>query len=197
MIIECTSCGAKYKYDESKLGGAASKKVKCPKCKGVIEVVNKTAAAPARPQPSDRFEQTFTAVSASLASKDPADTASSEGSPGTSKVSREMLAGLKMPEYRKFSLAVISGSNAGEIFQINKPKVIIGRGDADVTIHDLEASRMHAEIDVVGERVVLHDLNSTNGTFVDEQKINNVALENHSEFRIGSTIFMLIITEVE
>jgi pSer/pThr/pTyr-binding forkhead associated (FHA) protein len=44
---------------------------------------------------------------------------------------------------------------------------------------------------------VLHDLNSTNGTFVDEQKITSVTLENHSEFRIGSTTFMLIITDVE
>jgi pSer/pThr/pTyr-binding forkhead associated (FHA) protein len=61
----------------------------------------------------------------------------------------------------------------------------------------LEASRTHAEIDVIGDRVVLHDLNSTNGTFVDEQKITSVTLENHSEFRIGSTTFMLIITDVE
>jgi predicted Zn finger-like uncharacterized protein len=197
MIIECTSCGAKYKYDESKLGGASSKKLKCPKCKGVIEVVNQSAVAAAAPKANDRFEQTFAAVSASFASQDPADTANSENSPGTSKVSREMLAGLKMPEYRKFSLAVISGSNAGEIFQINKPKMVIGRGEVDVTIHDLEASRTHAEIDVIGDRVVLHDLNSTNGTFVDEQKINSMALENHSEFRIGSTVFMLIITDVE
>jgi predicted Zn finger-like uncharacterized protein len=196
MIIECTSCGAKYKYDESKLGGASSKKVKCPKCKGVIDVVSRTASAPQ--DLGDRFDKTFSAVSAAIIpAGDPSDTAASEDSPGTSKVSRSMLNSMKMPEYRKYSLAVISGSNAGEIFQINKPKIAIGRGDADVTIHDLEASRKHAEIDIIGDRVVLHDLNSTNGTFVDEQKINTAALENHSEFRIGSTVFMLIITDVE
>ena len=76
-------------------------------------------------------------------------------------------------------------------------RMVIGRGEADILIQDLEASRTHAEIDVIGDRVVLHDLSSTNGTFVDEQKITSVSLENHNEFRIGSTVFMLIITDVE
>ena len=49
----------------------------------------------------------------------------------------------------------------------------------------------------MGDRVILRDLNSTNGTYVNEQKISTTTLENHSEFRIGTTIFMLIITEVE
>lgn len=206
MIIECTTCGAKYKYDEGKLAGAESKKLKCPKCKGIIEVVNQNvrAAAALRDPDSGKWEQTYTAVaspssqSASAASSvDPADTAVTGESPRTSKLRKEMLEGLKLPESRKLSIAVISGNNAGEIFQISKPRMVIGRGEADILIQDLEASRTHAEIDVIGDRVVLHDLNSTNGTFVDEQKITSVTLENHSEFRIGSTVFMLIITDVE
>jgi predicted Zn finger-like uncharacterized protein len=203
MIIECTTCGSKYKYDESKLAGADSKKLKCPKCKGVIEVVNqnvRAAAALRDPAPDNKWEQTFTAVSPASAQTElnsPADTAVSGEPAKTSKLRKEMLEGLKLPETRKLSLAVISGNNAGEIFQISKPRMVIGRGEADILIQDLEASRTHAEIDVIGDRVVLHDLNSTNGTFVDEQKITSVSLENHNEFRIGSTVFMLIITDVE
>lgn len=206
MIIECTTCGAKYKYDEGKLAGAESKKLKCPKCKGIIEVVNQNvrAAAALRDPDSGKWEQTFTAMSSPMpqaapaeSSTDPADTAVTGESPKTSKLRKEMLDGLKLPETRKLSIAVISGNNAGEIYQISKPRMVIGRGEADILIQDLEASRTHAEIDVIGDRVVLHDLNSTNGTFVDEQKITSVTLENHSEFRIGSTTFMLIITDVE
>lgn len=202
MIIECTTCGAKYKYDEAKLAGSESKKLKCPKCKGIIEVVNQNvrAAAALRDPDSGKWEQTYTAVSAGSppqAETDPADTAVTGESPKTSKLRKEMLDGLKLPESRKLSIAVISGNNAGEIFQISKPRMVIGRGEADILIQDLEASRTHAEIDVIGDRVVLHDLNSTNGTFVDEQKITSVTLENHSEFRIGSTVFMLIITDIE
>jgi predicted Zn finger-like uncharacterized protein len=203
MIIECTTCGAKYKYDESKLAGADSKKLKCPKCKGIIEVVNqnvRAAAALRDPDAENKWEQTFTSVDAASGPselRNPADTVASSESPKTSKLRKEMLDGLKLPETRKLSLAVISGNNAGEIFQISKPRMVIGRGEADILIQDLEASRTHAEIDVIGDRVVLHDLNSTNGTFVDEQKITSVSLENHNEFRIGSTVFMLIITDVE
>jgi pSer/pThr/pTyr-binding forkhead associated (FHA) protein len=50
---------------------------------------------------------------------------------------------------------------------------------------------------VIGTSVVLRDLNSTNGTYVNEQKITAENLDNQSEFRIGSTIFMLIMTDVE
>jgi predicted Zn finger-like uncharacterized protein len=205
MIIECTTCGAKYKYDEGKLAGAESKKLKCPKCKGIIEVVNQKvrAAAALRDPDSGKWEQTFTTMTSPLppsespSTTDPADTAVTGESPKTSKLRKEMLEGLKLPETRKLSIAVISGNNAGEIYQISKPRMVIGRGEADILIQDLEASRTHCEIDVIGDRVVLHDLNSTNGTFVDEQKITSVTLENHSEFRIGSTVFMLIITDVE
>lgn len=205
MIIECTTCGAKYKYDEGKLAGAESKKLKCPKCKGIIEVVNQKvrAAAALRDPDSGKWDSTFTTITSpvkateSSAGVDPADTAVTGESPKTSKLRKEMLEGLKLPETRKLSIAVISGNNAGEIYQISKPRMVIGRGEADILIQDLEASRTHAEIDVIGDRVVLHDLNSTNGTFVDEQKITSVTLENHSEFRIGSTTFMLIITDVE
>ena len=101
----------------------------------------------------------------------------------------------KLPESRRFSLAVIQGANSGEIFQISKPQMIIGRTEGDIIVPDIEASRQHAQIEVFGERVVLRDLNSTNGTYVDEEKIGATNLENHSEFRIGSTIFMLIITD--
>jgi predicted Zn finger-like uncharacterized protein len=206
MIIECTTCGAKYKYDEAKLAGAESKKLKCPKCKGIIEVLNQKvrAAAALRDPDSGKWDSTFTtmtspagAPSAESSQTDPADTAVPGESPKTSKLRKEMLEGLKLPETRKLSIAVISGNNAGEIYPISKPRMVIGRGEADILIQDLEASRTHAEIDVIGDRVVLHDLNSTNGTFVDEQKITSVTLENHSEFRIGSTVFMLIITDVE
>lgn len=204
MIIECTTCGAKYKYDEAKLAGAESKKLKCPKCKGIIEVLNQKvrAAAALRDPDSGKWDSTFTtmtspAAPAESSQTDPADTAVPGESPKTSKLRKEMLDGLKLPETRKLSIAVISGNNAGEIYQISKPRMVIGRGEADILIQDLEASRTHAEIDVIGDRVVLHDLNSTNGTFLDEQKITSVTLENHSEFRIGSTVFMLIITDVE
>lgn len=204
MIIECSTCGARYKYDESKLEGAASKKVKCAKCKGVIDILNpnveaqKARAAPQKKEGA--MDRTYT-------SAPDAPAAAAVAPKTTTKVKREALVGEavrvggetagKMPDSRKISLAVISGSNSGEIHQINKTQMSIGRADSDIIISDLESSRQHARIEIMGDRVVLRDLNSTNGTFVDEQKISAANLENHSEFRIGTTVFMLIITELD
>jgi pSer/pThr/pTyr-binding forkhead associated (FHA) protein len=100
-----------------------------------------------------------------------------------------------MPEGKKISIAVIQGNQVGEVFKITKPRVIIGRSGADFILNDLEASRQHAAIEIMGDRILLRDLGSTNGTFVDEKPITTAYLDNQSEFRIGTTVFMLIITE--
>jgi pSer/pThr/pTyr-binding forkhead associated (FHA) protein len=43
--------------------------------------------------------------------------------------------------------------------------------------------------------VQLRDLNSTNGTYVNEQRITVTPVENQTEFRIGATTLMLILTD--
>ena len=225
MIISCTSCGTKYKYDEAKLEGVISKKVRCPKCKTVIEVFNPLTQT--KPKSSfayadvDPLEQTHSAVPKKPANSAPSAQANASNAgvvtqpatdeelagPRTAQVNREAALAevmapeneeyLKLPDYRRFSLAVIQGFNAGEIFPINKVKMLIGRSDSDINVKDLEASRQHARIDIMGDRVILRDLNSTNGTFVNEQRITTVNLENQQEFRIGTTVFMLIITDLD
>src|SRR4026208_1452848 len=74
MIISCTSCGSKYKYDEAKLEGVLSKKVKCPKCKTVIEVFNPMAQPPkTRPSMSlpefDPLEETHSTAAKKVDTK--------------------------------------------------------------------------------------------------------------------------------
>ena len=65
-----------------------------------------------------------------------------------------------------------------------------------MTISDTEASRLHAVIEVRESVIRLEDLNSTNGTLVDGEKIiGPVELTNQSEFQIGGTTIMLIVTD--
>nr|WP_286300320.1 DUF3662 and FHA domain-containing protein [Microbacterium suwonense] len=67
-------------------------------------------------------------------------------------------------------------------------RTVIGRGgDADITIADAGSSRRHAEILWDGERAMLRDLGSTNGTKIDDQKIREAALAPGTSFTIGRT----------
>src|SRR5690606_4517932 len=65
---------------------------------------------------------------------------------------------------------------------------VIGRGgDAGITIADAGSSRRHAEILWDGERAMLRDLGSTNGTKIDGQKVREAALSPDTAFTIGRT----------
>ena len=72
-----------------------------------------------------------------------------------------------------------------------------GARGADINIDDPEASRQHARVEIIGETAILRDLGSTNGTFVDIDRIEQHVLDNQMEFRIGSHVLMFIVTEVE
>ncbi len=64
----------------------------------------------------------------------------------------------------------------------------IGRGeDCTVTLSDTGASRQHAEILWDGQRAVLRDLGSTNGTKVDGIKVATAELQNDAVISIGRT----------
>ena len=72
---------------------------------------------------------------------------------------------------------------------ILKGQMSLGRSvETDIRLDDTIASRKHAVIDVVGEQVTLTDLNSSNGTYVNELKIGaSMTLHNGDRVRIGNT----------
>ena len=69
-----------------------------------------------------------------------------------------------------------------------KSRTVIGRGsDADITIPDAGTSRRHVEILWDGERAMVRDMNSTNGTRLDGEKVTEAALAPDSVVTIGHT----------
>ena len=99
---------------------------------------------------------------------------------------------LRLPADQRLSLACISGPDSGRIFEIEKPRVVIGRANADIVVADIQCSRQHAAIEVMDEHVFIVDLNSTNGTYVNDERVTRSELDNRSEFEIGTTTLMLI-----
>jgi predicted Zn finger-like uncharacterized protein len=222
VIIQCTSCRARYHYDESRFGGLAVKRIKCTKCANVFEIRNPSLPAPDPSVPgstigADEFSLDETALTE--ASKphqagpipgSPARAAIAEGAnpnapapakkagpPTTDRVALAPAAPnaarpLRMPEGVRLSLACISGPDSGRIFEIEKPRVVIGRANADIIVSDIQCSRQHAAIEVQDEHVFLVDLGSTNGTYLFDQRIGRAELDNRTEFEIGTTTLMLI-----
>lgn len=102
----------------------------------------------------------------------------------------------KLPIGKRLSLAIINGPNSGLVFRMEKPRVVIGRSSGDFILQDSESSRSHAVVEARDPLVILEDLGSTNGTLVDGARIQRpVELQNHSEFQIGTTTIMLIVTD--
>jgi serine/threonine protein kinase len=107
--------------------------------------------------------------------------------------------GLALPVGKRVSLAIIEGPSQGAVHPVERPRVVIGRSGGDsgaqLEIPDPEISRAHAVVEFYGDRVLLRDLDSTNGTFVGNQRVRDHELQHQSEFRIGKTRFMLVLTE--
>lgn len=191
MIIECSNCSSRYQYDESRFDGKLSKKIKCAKCQHIFEIFPPAAGSTSSPgslavdEPGDQTSVRRHERARTVEEPLPQMAAASAPAPG-----------LQMPAGKRLSLAVIDGPDAGTVFRIEKPRITVGRGGADVTINDNDASRQHAAVEVRDTAYTLHDLSSTNGTLVDGQKISSPQeLQNHGEFQIGSSVLMLIVTD--
>jgi hypothetical protein len=66
----------------------------------------------------------------------------------------------------------------------------LGRGDVEIRLEDPFASSRHAQISTQGRVVVLEDLGSTNGTYLNEEPLNGPQpLHNGDRIRIGDSEF--------
>jgi predicted Zn finger-like uncharacterized protein len=213
MIVVCPSCQSRYRFDESKLGDRPKVKTRCAKCGGTIEIHNPISSAtmppdvpapppppppapPATPPPAEAQRTQETPVQPGAAAPAPGgDLGSGESTVAGGDAHQMGL--LQLPTDRRFSLAVIQGAATGQIFQISKTRTVIGRSGTDINLEDPEASRQHAALEIVGDIAVLRDLGSTNGTWIEMDRIEQHQLSNQQEFRIGSHVLMFIVTEVD
>jgi predicted Zn finger-like uncharacterized protein len=195
VIIECPACHAKYQYDEQRFEGKPSKKIKCARCQQIFDIHNPaSAAAPKAPEPAAvTGDSTFTSRGDRTQSREMPAHETTEQSPLPEP---KAATALQLPTGKRLSLAVLDGPDAGTVYRIEKPRVTIGRAGADLTLNDSEASRQHAALEIRDTSYTVSDLGSTNGTLVDGNKIDAPAeLTDKSEFQVGATTLMLIVTE--
>src|ERR1700754_2905695 len=85
-----------------------------------------------------------------------------------------------------------SGANAGQRVQITGSRFTVGReGAVNLVVPDTKVSRQHAYFQDLGDgRVALYDQNSSNGTFVNGQRIQSVTLSGGEQVQFGDTLFV-------
>ncbi|HET7929705.1 MAG TPA: FHA domain-containing protein [Actinomycetota bacterium] len=85
------------------------------------------------------------------------------------------------------ALVIKTGPKAGQRVELDA-EMAIGRLEGDLVLEDPEVSRRHAMLRRSGGSVVVEDLESTNGTFVNEEKIENPrAVRPGDQIRVGRT----------
>jgi pSer/pThr/pTyr-binding forkhead associated (FHA) protein len=84
-------------------------------------------------------------------------------------------------------LLIVRGGPQGARFDLRE-NAIIGRVDLGVMLDDDEVSRYHAIVQVKPDGADITDLGSTNGTFVDGQRLTGrVELRDGAIIRVGQT----------
>jgi len=103
----------------------------------------------------------------------------------------------KQPSHKRNSrdacLVVINGVDLGKKYSLAQNSTLIGRSSkVDIQIDEDSISRNHAVIENYGDEIVVRDLNSTNGTYVNDYPIQQHRLMDGDQVKIGRTIFKFL-----
>ena len=83
-------------------------------------------------------------------------------------------------------LVVKRGPNTGSQFLVDKPVITAGRHpESDIFLDDITVSRRHVEIVSSDTGVVVRDVGSLNGTYVNRERIDEAPLTHGDELQIG------------
>jgi transcriptional regulator with PAS, ATPase and Fis domain len=104
-----------------------------------------------------------------------------DGSDGTLKV-------------RRYVLRIVAGPNAGVERDLESGTVLIGSHENnDVVLTDATVSRYHLEIQVRADGIRVSDLDSTNGTYLNDTRLGSVVVRGRALLRVGGETQMEII----
>ena len=176
MKIACSSCGAQHSLPDAQLKGLPSAQFRCAKCgKNTVVELGPSPDATQVLSPLPGF-------------------ARSAGAPWLAGAASEEENSFQLPTGKAIALSVIAGPARGLVYPVEKPRIVLGRADADIVINDKEISRWHCAIEIKGDVIRLRDLESTNGTFFADERVRVAELKHMSEFRIGTSVLLLSVT---
>ena len=173
MQAACSNCGTNHVLKDADIGAHPKVKFRCSRCSTTTVVDTRKhpdATVAISPLPSFARGSNGGGAQSSLVMQDPTAV---------------------LPQSKNVILTVIAGPGAGIAHALNKPRVVVGRDGADIALQDPEISRHHCVVEVREDYVNLRDLDSTNGTFFEKERVRAAMLGQGAEFRIGETTLRL------
>lgn len=98
----------------------------------------------------------------------------------------------------RLSLRFLSGKHQGSEYVLDDPsEIVVGRsGDVDLTLVEGMVSRRHATFRLAGGKLSIEDVGSTNGTFVNGDKVHRRDLDEGDRVLIGTTILKVVFSQL-
>jgi Inner membrane component of T3SS, cytoplasmic domain len=172
MQAGCIHCGQQHLLNDSVLAKYSKVQFRCTRCgKTTIVELKKRVDETVVISPMPSFARAD--ASAATLHLPPADES------------------LHLPPDVDLVLTVIDGPNKGESLTLAQPRIVIGRKGADFGLTDPEVSRHHCVLEVRDRFVNLKDLDSTNGTFFEEERVRAAVLQDGASFRVGTSLLRL------
>jgi hypothetical protein len=168
MQVACSHCGTQHVLKDSDVGAHPKVKFHCSKC--AMATVVDTRRHP----------------NATIAISPLPSFARGDGGGATPSFLQQDLSA-QLPLAKNVVLTIVSGPGSGTTHMLKKARVVVGRDGADIALPDPEISRHHCIVEVREDYVNLRDLDSTNGTFFEKERVRAAMLGHNAEFRIGET----------
>lgn len=92
----------------------------------------------------------------------------------------------------RFLLRGLSGATLGKAYVVTDGAVIGRQADCDIAVPVEEISRHHARVRIASDGLLIEDLDSANGTFINDKRIRSELLRPGDELRLDTVRFQLV-----
>lgn len=94
------------------------------------------------------------------------------------------------------AIRILNGPQAGEVHPLKPGKVKIGRGEnCQIRLQGSGISKEHIEINVIGDKVTLTDLRSSNGTYLNGVRVKGALLKLGDKILISQVMLDVVVVQ--